>query len=182
MRRVALAFAALAVAALRAPMSVYAADPAPSSPAPSADFDALVKKGDLARIAGKWSEALKAYAAALELKDDTLVAGRFGLVLVEFREYETAAGKLFQAVETAAGANDAERTRFFQAFLVAKKETCRVDVVVVQNGVKLELDGESRFGSRREFWVFVGAGKHKITAKLEGFEDETTYCTKVSLG
>lgn len=172
MRRVALPFFALVVAALASPISVRAADP-PSSSSLSADFDVLVKKGDLARIAGKWSEALKAYAAALEMKDEPLVAGRLGLVLIEFREYEKAAGKLFQAVEMAAGANDAERTRFFQAFLVAKKETCRVDVVVVQNGVKLELDGEPRFGGRREFWVFIGAGKHKLKATLDGFEDET---------
>ncbi len=171
-RRVVLSFVALLAADLASPMSAHAVDP-PTSSAPAADFDALVKKGDQARILGKWSDALKAYAAALEVRDDPLVAGRLGFVLVEFREYETAAGKLFQAIEQGVGANDAERMRFYQAFLVARKETCRLDVVVVQNGVKLEFDGEPRFGSRREFWFFVRAGKHKLKATLEGFEDET---------
>jgi len=110
---------------------------------------------------------------ALELRDDPLVAGRFGLVLVEFREYDLAAVRLFQAIEYGAGANDAERNRFFQTFLAAKKETCRLDVIVAQNGVKLEFDDEPRFENRREFWVFVKAGKHKLKASLEGFEEQT---------
>jgi hypothetical protein len=84
-----------------------------------------------------------------------------------------AAGKLFHAIERGAGVNDAERTRFFQAFLVAKNQTCRLDVIIVQNGVKLEFDGEEQFSGRREFWVFVKAGKHKLHASLEGFEDQT---------
>lgn len=145
----------------------------PSSASAVGDFDALVKKGDHARIAGRWSLALDAYAKALEMRDDPVVAGRIGLVLVAFREYETAAGKLFQAIEIGAGVDDAERTRFFQAFLVAQKQTCRLDVIVVQTGVKLELDSEARFSGRREFWAFVKAGKHKLHASLEGFEDET---------
>jgi hypothetical protein len=147
--------------------------PAAANEAPPRDFDALVKKGDQARIAGKWSNALEAYAKALEIRDDPLVAGRVGLVLMAVKEYEAAAGKLFHAIERGAGVNDAERSRFFQAFLVAKNQTCRLDVLVVQTGVTLELDGESRFSGRREFWAFVKTGKHKVHASLEGFEDET---------
>ncbi len=169
MRRV----AALVCAMLALTSPVRAADPPPASSTNTADFDALVKKGDQARIAGKWSDALKAYTAALEIRDDPLVAGHLGLVLMEFQVYDAAAGKLFQAIEQAAGANDAERMRFFQAFLVAKGQTCRLDVVIVQNGAKLEIDGEPRFKGRREGWTFVTPGKHKIKATLEGFEDET---------
>lgn len=173
MRRVALLLFALLIIGLGASTSARAADPPSLLSSTIADFDALVKKGDQARVAGKWSVALKEYAAALELRDDPLVAGRLGLVLMEYREYEVAAGKLFQAIEYGAGANDAERTRFFRAFLIAKKATCRLDLIVVQNGVKLELDGEPRFRNRREFWAFVASGKHKLKASLEGFEDET---------
>jgi len=161
---------------MRAPIvfvALLVTAPVVADEASSTDFDTLVKKGDHARIAGKWSDALHAYAGALELRDDPLVAGRIGLVLLEFREYEAAAAKLFHAIERGAGADDAERTRFFQAFLVAKNQTCRLDVIVVQNGVKLELDGEERFSGRREFWAFVLDGKHKMRASLEGFEDET---------
>lgn len=140
---------------------------------PPKDFAALVKQGDQARTARKWSDALRAYAGALELRDDPLVAGRIGLVFLEFHEYEAAASRLFHAIERGAGANDAERTRFFQAFLVAKNQTCRLDVIVAQNGVKLELDGEEQFSGRREFWAFVLSGKHKLRASLDGFEDET---------
>lgn len=149
------------------------AAPVAASDAPPQDFAALVKRGDQARIAGNWSVALEAYAKALELRDDPLVAGRVGLVLSAFQEYDAAAGKLFHAIERGAGVDDAERTRFFQAFLLAQKHTCRLDVIVVQNGVKLELDNDERFSGRREFWAFVKAGKRKLHATLEGFEDQT---------
>lgn len=147
--------------------------PTPSATSAAPDFSALVKKGDQARIAGKWSEALHAYAEALEIRDDALVAGRLGLVLLEFREYQAAAGKLFQAVEVGAGASDTERTRFFQAYLVAKNQVCRLDVVILQNGVKFEIDDEPRLEGRHDFWTFVQPGKHNLHASLEGFEDQT---------
>lgn len=148
--------------------------PTPSaSPPNSADFDALVKKGDQARIAGKWSVAFDAYAKALKMRDDPLVSGRLGLVVVEFREYDVAAIQLLRAVERGAGVNDAERSRFVQAFLVAQKQTCRLEVVIVQTGVNFEIDGISRLEGRHDSWTFVKAGKHTLRASLEGFEDQT---------
>ncbi len=147
--------------------------PTPSAPSTAADFDALVKKGDHARIAGNWSVALEAYAKALERREDPLVAGRVGLVLNALHEYEAAAGKLFHAIERSAGIDYAERTRFFQAFVLAQKQTCRLDVTIVQTGVKLEIDGETRFAGRREGWTFVKPGKRTVHASLEGFEDQT---------
>ncbi len=154
-------------------VGLLATAPVVADEASSKDFDTLVKKGDQARIAGNWSDALEAYAKALELRDDYLVAGRVGLVLVAFREYETAAAKLLQAVESGAGASDAERMRFFQAYVVAKKQVCRLDVIIVQTGVKFEIDGESRLEGRHDSWTFIAAGKHKLRASLEGFEEQT---------
>jgi hypothetical protein len=168
--------AALLVAGPVAANDVPPTDEAKDAPARDAvtkDFDALVKKGDQARIAGKWSSALEAYAKALELRDDPLVAGRVGLVLVAFHKYEAAAGNLVDAIERGAGVDDGERARFFQAFLVAQKNTCRVDVIIVQTGVKLEVDGKTRFAGRREGWMYVKPGRRTVHASLEGFEDET---------
>ncbi len=147
--------------------------PAPSASSIAAEFDALVKKGDQARIAGKWSDALEAYAKALEIRDEPLVSGRLGLVVLEFREYDVAAIQLLRAVERGAGVNDAERSRFVQAFLVAQKQTCRLEVVIVQTGVNFEIDGKSRLEGRHDSWTFVKAGKHTLHASLEGFEDQT---------
>ena len=173
MRRIALLLSTLLAVGVASPTSTFAADPAPSSPAPAPDFAALVKKGDQARIAGKWSVALEAYSNALEIRPDPLVAGRLGLVLNEFREYDVAAGKLLLAIEKGAGANDVERTRFFQAYLIAKNQACRLDVTIDQNRAKFEIDGEPWLDGSSEFWTFVKPGKHKLRVSLEGFEDET---------
>lgn len=172
-RRLAVFFSALVCSLLAREVAAQTPGQTPSASSLATDFDALVKKGDHARIAGKWSEALEAYAKALELRDDPLVAGRLGLVLMEFREYETAAAKLLQAVESGAGASDAERTRFFQAYLAAKNQVCRLDVIIAQTGVHFEIDGESRLEGRHDSWTFVAAGKHKLHASLEGFEEQT---------
>ncbi len=171
--RFAALFSALVCIGLAGEAAGQTAGPAPSASSTPGDFGALVKKGDQARIAGKWSDALEAYGKALKLRDDPLVSGRVGLVLVEFREYDVAAIHLLRAIERGAGVNDAERKRFFQAFLVAQKETCRLDVIIVQTGVNFEIDGESRLEGRHDSWTFVKAGKHKLHASLEGFEDQT---------
>ncbi len=172
-RRLAALFSALVCFGLAGEAAGQTASPGPSASSTAADFGALVKKGDQARIAGKWSDALEAYGKALEVREDPLVSGRIGLVLLEFREYDVAAIQLLRAIERGAGVNDAERTRFFQAFLVAQKETCRLDVIIVQTGVKFEIDGEPRLEGRHDSWTFVKAGKHKLHASLEGFEDQT---------
>lgn len=171
--RISALFSALVCFGLGRDVVGQAATPAPSTSSTDADFATLVKKGDQARIAGKWSDAVEAYGNALKLRDDPLVSGRVGLVLVEFREYDVAAIHLLRAIERGAGVNDAERTRFFQAFLVAQKETCRLDVIIVQTGVNFEIDGEPRLDGRHDSWTFVKAGKHQIHASLEGFEEQT---------
>jgi len=69
-----------------------AADPLPTSP-PVIDLDAvtktaddvrfkdLVMQGDHARLAGRVTDAVIAYAAALRIRMDPLVAGRLGVLL-----------------------------------------------------------------------------------------------------
>lgn len=171
--RLAMLFSAFVCFGLAGEAAGQTPGPAPNTTSTAPDFATLVKKGDQARIAGKWSDALHAYAGALELRDDPLVAGRLGLVLLEFREYQAAAGKLFFAVEHGAGLGDAERTRFFQAYVVAKNHVCRLEVVIVQNGAKFEVDGEARLEGRHDFWTFVKPGNHTVRASLEGFEAQT---------
>lgn len=166
-------FSALVCFGLAAEASGQTAPSMPNASSTAEDFDALVKKGDQARIAGKWPDALEAYGKALKIRDDPLVAGRLGLVVLEFREYDVAAIQLLRAVERGAGVNDFERSRFVQAFLVAQKQTCRLEVVIVQTGVNVEIDGKSRLEGRHDSWTFVKAGKHTIHASLEGFEDQT---------
>ncbi|MDC0741247.1 hypothetical protein [Polyangium mundeleinium] len=46
-------------------------------------FEALATMGDRARAAGRLREAAIAYGQALEVRNDPLVAGRLGVLLVE---------------------------------------------------------------------------------------------------
>lgn len=144
------------------------------SPATNAtdDFAALVKRGDQAHASGDFLKAIDAYRDALELRDDPLVAGRLGLVLFTLRIFDAAAGNLLRAIEYGAGASDAERLRFWNAYQVAQREVCRINISIDQKNVTLEIDGEPRQTTKSDFWLFLSHGPHTLRVKLTGFEDE----------
>ena len=62
---------------------------AEASPPPeaveTAQFTALVAKADRERAAGRLPEAAMAYAEAFKIKEDPIVGGRLGALLVELR-------------------------------------------------------------------------------------------------
>jgi len=142
-----------------------------------AEFTTLVNRGDKARSSGQWVDAAHAYAEALELRDDPLVSGRVGLVLVELRHFDVAAQRLLHAIEDNAGASDAERTRFVRAFQTARDEVCKLNVTIDHRGARFEVDGQVQEQEKGDFVAFVGAGVHTLRVSLEGFEDETREIT-----
>ena len=155
---------------------LLAAPAAADPPAPAAqtadDFDSYRMRGDAARVAGRFAEAAEAYAQALALRDDPTVAGHAGLMLFELQAFDAAAYQLLQAIEEpSAGSSDAERAQFFRTYQAARREVCRVDIVLNQKGARVEIDGEVRQEGPADFWSFVVPGKRTVRAQLEGFDD-----------
>lgn len=148
------------------------ADPPPAQ-LPS-QFVLHKSRGDLARAAGRLTEAQENYEKALALRYDPLVAGRLGLVRLGLRDFDSAAGFLYQAAhDTSASLSPYDRVTFFQALSVARREVCRVDIKVDQADEELaiEIDDVVRSKGRSVFWLFLKPGTHTIRAKLEGFQD-----------
>ncbi|TKC97953.1 hypothetical protein [Polyangium fumosum] len=175
--------------ALSAPMRAYADEdtkPAPplSNPAAlqqathMARFTALVAKAERERRAGRLAEAATAYAEAFEIEQDPLVAGRLGVLLVEFGNPTEAADLLLDAIERATDAPAAEREKFLKAYDTARAQVCRVEVTVSEAHASISLDGVVKQSDGiTGFTMFIPPGEHELRAKLKGFEDGVTSFT-----
>jgi hypothetical protein len=124
--------------------------------------------------AGRLNDAINAYDAALDLRDDPLVSGRMGLALMMWEDpklWVVAARLLQVAVSDTAGVSSAERRQIFQAYERVRRHVCRLEVFA--NDVKSEIDiGDGRMkASNGAFWVFVAPGAHELIARLKDRED-----------
>ncbi|MDI1450781.1 hypothetical protein [Polyangium sp. 6x1] len=154
---------------------------AEEAPQPSVDeavqaarFTALVAKADRERAAGKLPEAAMAYAEAFKIKEDPIVGGRLGALLVELRNPLQAADLLLDAIERGRGpeVSPEERHAWLTAYDVAISQVCRVEVTVSEPHSHVTLDGvpKNREG-HTGFILFVPPGEHELRAALKGFED-----------
>ncbi|MDC0746537.1 tetratricopeptide repeat protein [Polyangium mundeleinium] len=146
-------------------------------------FKALAQLGDHERAAGRLREAARAYRQALNVRHDSLVAGRLGMVLVEGGRPEDAPELLLDAIHRAPAATPAERAerkRFFEAHEVARAHGSWVEVMVSHAGARVTVDGIDRNDAGRSaFWTFVAGGEHEIRATLDGFEEAVVKFTAV---
>jgi hypothetical protein len=155
-----------------APDAVQAAD--------EAQFAELVAKGDRERAAGRLPEAATAYAQALGIRGDPLVAGRLGVLLVKLGRPEHAAERLLDAIQRATQASSQERQGFLRAYDEALAQGCWVQVVISHAHTRVTLDGKPKNrAGHSAFFVFATAGEHEIRASLEGYQDASAKFTAI---
>ena len=138
-------------------------------------FADLARSGDKARADGRLSDAVRAYTAALELKNDAVIAGRLGLVAFNGGAIALSVNFLLRGVTDGQKASLAERHQVKDAYDLARSLVCRVNVSVSQLDAVVSIDGEPQpwATSRGEFYAFVLPGRHVFRAHLEGYEDAT---------
>ena len=112
------------------------------------------------------------YAEAFKLKEDPIVGGRLGALLVELRNPIQAADLLLDAIERGQDVSPEERHAWLSAYDTARSQVCRVEVTVSEPHSHVTLDGlpKNRDG-HTGFILFVPAGEHELRATLKGFED-----------
>ncbi|MBK9260416.1 MAG: hypothetical protein IPM54_11340 [Polyangiaceae bacterium] len=177
-----------AIFALLALACVARADePAPSTSAASngetddARFGRLKAEGDRALAEKRLMDAIKAYKAAREIREDPLIAGRMGLAISYFddpRAFEAAAMMLYHAVRDAAGVSTQEKDAFFAAYKRMRKLVCKLAISTNDANARIDL-GEGFKPRYSDFFTFVKRGKGEAIAKLDGREDirKTWDCT-----
>jgi hypothetical protein len=166
----------LLVSALLLPSTVRAQPPAPApaAPAKAPTFEEHVRAGDSARAAGRLKDAISAYVAALQLKDDPSVAGKLGLILFRLKDTRRAANMLVRAIEDQTVLSPRERTQVLAAWEAVRSKVCRLTIDPGPAGAEILIDGnvidEAAAGP---FVLFVDPGEHEVTARLKGYEDDT---------
>lgn len=80
-----------------------------------AQFDTLVMKGDQERARGRLTEAATAYAEALAVRREPLIAGRLGVLLVQIGRLQDAPDLLMDALHRDVEATPEERLAFLKA-------------------------------------------------------------------
>ena len=163
------------------PQVVWADEPEPmkieSVPVTNEDlkdtlFEILAEEGDRLRVAGRKIEAANAYLKALDVRHDSLVGGRLGVLLVDLGRPLKACGLLLDAIQHARNANDAEREGFHKAYDKAWREVTYLDVTISVAGSKLTLDGKPKnVDGDTRFFLFIMPGAHVLHASHEGYKD-----------
>lgn len=136
-------------------------------------FADLVRAGDKARAAGKLSEAVLLYRAALDLKNDPVISGRLGLVALEGGALVESVGFLLRGVLDGQDAPPAERLQVQKAYDRARARVCRLYLSLSHLGAEVSIDGAPQpwTATKGEFYVFVKPGPHVLRARLAGYED-----------
>ena len=153
----------------------HADEHTPATRVEDAAFSELARAGDNARAAGRLSDAVRAYRAALDLKNDAVIAGRLGLVAFEGGAIALSVDFLLRGITDGQKASLAERRQVKDAYDRARSLVCRVNVSVSNSTAEVSIDGEPQpwATSKGEFYVFVLPGRHTVRARLDGYEDAT---------
>jgi hypothetical protein len=136
-------------------------------------FEQLVHEGDLARFAGRNSDAVRAYLRALKLRNDPRIEGRLGLVALAGGSPAHAAPHLLRAFIDGHTIPNGERQQIKDAFDRARALVSRINIKISHLGTIVTIDGkpENMGTSATDFYVFRAPGHHEFRATLEGFED-----------
>ena len=134
-------------------------------------FAAHIAKGDRERAQGRLYDAAAAYADALSIRHDSVVAGRLGVLMAHDRPAH-AAELLLDAIKHA-NTTPAERKTFSDAYEVVRTKGAWVDVIISHAGARTTLDGKPRNEAGfSAFAMFVLTGEHEVRASLPGYVDD----------
>ncbi|HRI65760.1 MAG TPA: hypothetical protein PK156_16050 [Polyangium sp.] len=136
-------------------------------------FAQFVREGDRARWAGRNPDAIAAYQKALDLRDDTRIRGRLGLVCLEGGAPVKAANNLLPAFLDISSIPPRERQAIKDGYERARSAVSRIKIDVSHLAADVFIDGNSVPLKRdaNSFHIFATPGPHEIRATLAGHED-----------
>lgn len=160
------------------------APPVPDAPA-SAAPDAVavashVRRGDKARRASRWYEAIAAYVEALTTAERAglppekiaPILGELGVCELALRKHADAAEHLYRSLEHEEALTGEQKTRYRQAQQRAEREVATVYLGVVPADAQVRVDGRP-IGAAAAHVIFLEPGEHTVRARLEGYVDAT---------
>ena len=149
---------------------------APSAPATEAE---LIRRGRLARAAGRCAEAKADFKAALSASGPmrltpvqrAIALGELGLCELAEHRYRDAAAHLSDSLDQDSTMPRAYRDPFDAALREAAGRVGRLYVTVTPPDAELLLDGQRVGTGATSYQLFVEPGAHTIRTRLTGYED-----------
>lgn len=140
-------------------------------------FAQLVREGDRARWAGRNPEAIAAYKNALDLREDTRIRGRLGLVYLDGGAPLKAVSTLLPVMIDISGVPPHERKDIKDAYDRARSAVSRIKVDVSHLSANVLIDGNPVQSTHdaNAFHFFATPGHHEIRATLAGHEDAVAF-------
>lgn len=149
-------------------------DPATAASPALADH---VRRGDRARLLGRWADAASAYGDALaaaeraELPEEKRAAilGELGAAEVALERYRDGAEHLHKSLVHEKALTGEQKQRFRKAREEAIREIAILVVAVNPSDAELMLDNQPIPVRRSSHILFVEPGQHTLRARLPGF-------------
>ena len=136
-------------------------------------FAQFVREGDRARLAGRNPDAIEAYQKALDVREDTRIRGRLGLVYLNGKAPIKAASNLLPVMIDISAVPPHERKEIKDAYDRARSLVLRIKIDVSHLAANVFVDGNAVPLKRdaNSFHFFAAPGHHEIRATLAGHED-----------
>ncbi|XXT23782.1 hypothetical protein WME94_19790 [Sorangium sp. So ce429] len=139
----------------------------------------LVRAGQRARAAGKWTDAYDAYKAALDAAEPSSIrereraeiAGELGLCALMLRRYRDAAEHLAWSLEQREALPVAVQLRFEDGLRKATEHVATLLLSTDPPDAEVIVDGKSVGGTARTHKLFFEAGQHMVRARAPGREE-----------
>jgi len=172
--------ASVCTVGLRASGDQGSAPPASAAPSDAAGVAALVRRGDQARLAGRWSEAVAAYADALAGADSVglpqekraPILGELGLSELALGKHREAAEHIYLSLKHRGALTRDQRWRYEQGQKKAEREIGMLVIAVDPPDAEVLIDAKPITARKSIHVVFVEPGKHTVRARLDGYVDE----------
>lgn len=153
------------------------AEAAPPDPAAVA---ADVRRGDKARLAGRWSEAALAYAnalagaerAGLTPEKRAPILGELGLSELALGKHRDAAEHIYLSLKNRGALSPDQRWRYEQGQKKVEREVGMLFIGVDPPDAEVLVDAKPLAARKSSHVVFVEPGKHTVRARLAGYVDE----------
>ncbi|WP_437623834.1 tetratricopeptide repeat protein [Sorangium sp. So ce1151] len=139
----------------------------------------LIRRGQKARAAGRWTEAYEAYKAAFEATDPASspvaeraeLVGELGLCALALRKYREAAEHLTQSLERRELLPIQLQQRFEVGQAKAAFYVGTLLLAVDPPDAEVLIDGKPVARAARSYKVFLEPGRHMVRARAPGREE-----------
>ncbi|MCC6558915.1 MAG: tetratricopeptide repeat protein [Polyangiaceae bacterium] len=147
----------------------------------------MMRRGDSARRAARWSDAAGFYRAALEEairagvdeNEQAVIAGELGLCELALGRFRDAAEHLRRSLHDVTALPPWKRAKLTEAYARVHEKVTRLTISVTPPDAEVLIDGQPIGSGKPTYLVFLDPGPHTARARLARHQDAVHSLTAV---